>query len=95
MFGFLLSTSIFTFQSAWYLIVPFAVFLVVLYAGKMVSLASMCAALTSSIYITYMQLHISVEIVAASWLLTILVIYRHRANIVKIKNGTENKISWL
>ena len=31
----------------------------------------------------------------ASWLLTILVIYRHRANIVKIKNGTENKISWL
>ena len=66
MFGFLLSTSIFTFQSAWYLIVPFV-----------------------------MQLHISVEIVAASWLLTILVIYRHRANIVKIKNGTENKISWL
>ena len=95
MFGFLLSTSIFTFQSAWYLIVPFAVFLVVLYAGKMVSLSSMCAALTSSIYITVMQLHISVEIVAASWLLTILVIYRHRANIVKIKNGTENKISWL
>ena len=96
MFGFLLSTSIFTFQSAWYLIVPFAVFLVVRYAGKMVSLSSISADFTSSIYVrlTIIQ-DISVEIVAASWLLTILVIYRPRANIVKIKNGTENKISWL
>lgn len=95
MFGFLLSTSIFTFQNAWYLIVPLIAFLIVLFLSKMVSLSSMCAALVSSIYITIMQVQLSWEIVLASWLLTILVIYRHRGNIKKIKNGTENKISWL
>lgn len=95
MFGFLLSTSIFTFQSAWYVLIPFAFFFVILYVSKMVSLSSMIAALTSSIYITAMQVNISVEIVIASWLLTILVIYRHRKNITKIKNKTENKITWM
>lgn len=95
MFGFLLSTSIFTFGNAWYVFVPFIFFLIVLYLGKMVSLASMVAAVVSSIYITIMQYNISLEIIIASWLLTMLVIYRHRGNIVKIKNGTENKISWL
>lgn len=95
MFGFLLSTSIFTFGNLWYVLIPFIFFLIVLYLGKMVSLASMVAAVVSSIYITIMQYNISIEIIIASWLLTILVIYRHRGNIVKIKNGTENKISWL
>ncbi|WP_418766653.1 glycerol-3-phosphate 1-O-acyltransferase PlsY [Longicatena caecimuris] len=95
MFGFLLSTSIFTFQSAWYVIIPFLFFLVVLYLSKMVSLSSMMAALISSLYITYRQFDSSIEIIIASWLLTILVIYRHRSNIKKIADGTENKISWL
>lgn len=95
MFGFLLSTSIFTFGNLWYVLVPLIFFLIVLYLGKMVSLASMVAAIVSSIYITIMQYNISFEVILASWLLTVLVIYRHRGNIVKIKNGTENKISWL
>lgn len=95
MFGFLLSTSIFTFGNLWYVLVPLIFFMIVLYLGKMVSLASMVAAIVSSIYITIMQYNISFEVILASWLLTVLVIYRHRGNIVKIKNGTENKISWL
>lgn len=95
MFGFLLSTSIFTFQNGWYVLIPLIFFLIILYVGKMVSLASMIAAVASSLYITYMQYNISVEIIVASWLLTILVIYRHRSNIKKIKNHTENKVSWL
>lgn len=95
MFGFLLSTSIFTFQNAWYVILPLLFFLVVLFLSKMVSLSSMCAAIVSTAYITWMQYADSIEIVIASWLLTLLVIYRHRSNIIKIKNGTENKISWL
>lgn len=55
----------------------------------------MMAALISSLYITYRQFDSSIEIIIASWLLTILVIYRHRSNIKKIADGTENKISWL
>lgn len=95
MFGFLLSTSIFTFQNAWYLFLPLIAFLIVLYICKMVSLSSMIAAFVSSLFITYMQINNGAEIIIASWLLTILVVYRHRSNIVKIKNGTENKVSWL
>ena len=54
MFGFLLATSIFTFHNAWYLIVPLVVFLILLVLFKMVSLSSMCAAIASSLFITYM-----------------------------------------
>lgn len=95
MFGFLLSTSIFTFQNAWYVVIPFACFIVVLYCSKMVSLASMVAACASTLYIIWMQYQISIEIVIASILLTLLVVYRHRGNIKKIQEGNENKISWL
>lgn len=96
MFGFLLSTSIFTFEcNLLYVLIPFGCFFITLYLWKMVSLASIIAALASSLYITYMQMTISVEIIIASWLLTLLVIYRHRGNIKKIGNKTENKISWM
>lgn len=94
MFGFLLATSIFTFQNAWYLIVPLAAFLALLIVFKMVSLSSMVAALASSIFITCMQWE-NPEILLASWLMTLLIIYRHRSNIQKIAHGEENKISWL
>ena len=94
MFGFLLATSIFTFQNVWYLIIPLAAFLLLLVLFKMVSLASMAAALCSSIFISVMQMD-QPQIMIASWLMTFLVIYRHRSNIVKIKNGQENKVSWL
>lgn len=94
MFGFLLSTSIFTFGSIWYVLIPFLCFFLVLYFSKMVSLSSMIAAISSSLFITYMQME-QIPVIAASWLLTILVIFRHRTNIQKIRNGSENKISWL
>lgn len=95
MFGFLLSTSIFTFHSGWYVIIPFLVFIIILLASKMVSMASMLAATTSTIYITCMQFTTSKEIVIASWLLTILIVYRHRGNIKKIMKNEENKVTWL
>ena len=98
MFGFLFSTSIFLFQDASYLLVPFGMFLVVLYLFKYVSLDSMCEAIASSLYITALMLGFNVEsisVIVASWLMTVLVIYRHRTNIEKIKKGTENTISWL
>lgn len=93
MFGFLLSTAIFTFQSAWYVVIPFLFFLAVLKLSKMVSLSSMVAAISSTVYILIMQ-H-DPAITAASLLLTLLVIYRHRANIARIRSHTENKITWM
>lgn len=91
--GFLLSTAIFTFHNAMYVLIPLIAFFVLLYLFKMVSLASMSMAIVSSLYITFMQNNISITI--ASWLLSVLVVYRHRVNIGKIINHTENKITWL
>lgn len=93
MFGFLLGISIFTFHDASMLLIPFAAFIIVLLAGKMVSLASMVAAITSSIYIFIDSPADSTRV--ASILLTILLIYRHRTNIQRILKGEESKVSWL
>lgn len=93
MFGFLLSTSIFTFQNAWYVLIPFIFFMIFLKLFKMVSLASIIAALSSSIYITIMNAPI--EIILASYILTLVVIFRHRTNIKQIINNQERKVSWL
>lgn len=97
-FGFLLSCSIFVFQSAWYFVIPFVMFMIVLYLFKFVSLASICACICQSLYITSTQFKFdvpSILIIIASWIMTILVIVRHSENIKKVRTGTENKISWM
>lgn len=91
--GFLISTAFFTFHDAWFVVVPLLAFFLTLYLFKMVSLSSMCMALVSSFYITMMQDNVTITL--ASWLLTILVVYRHRTNIGKIINKTESKITWM
>lgn len=98
MFGFLISTSIFIFQEFSYFLVPLFMFLIILYLFKYVSLGSICASVCSSLYITAQLLSLDVNnlfIILASWLMTLLVIYRHSANVKRIQEGTENKVSWL
>ena len=98
MFGFLISTSIFIFQEFSYFLVPLFMFLIILYLFKYVSLGSICASVWSSLYITAQLLSLDVNnlfIILASWLMTLLVTYRHSANIKRIQEGTENKVSWL
>lgn len=97
-YGFLLAISVFIFKSPWNFILPLIMFFIVLYLFKFVSLASITALITSSLYITGTSTALNVEqcfIILASWLMTLLVINRHSGNIEKIKNGTENKVSWL
>ncbi|TKC19253.1 glycerol-3-phosphate 1-O-acyltransferase PlsY [Robertmurraya kyonggiensis] len=70
------------------------VFLISLYITKYVSFSSIIAALTAFLYaIVFGGGDIPLIIVAT--LLAGFVIYRHRANIVRIKNKTEPKIKWL
>ena len=97
-FGFLLSCAIFVFQDPWSFAGPFLMFFLVLYLFKYVSLASICGALYSSIFITSEQFILKMEpiiIIICSWLMTLLVIYRHKENMKRIKEGCENKISWM
>ncbi len=71
-------------------------FLITLKITKMVSLTSMVASTVALIY------SIIYGVVTGEWALCILVavlftfiIYRHRANIERIKNGTEPKVTWI
>ncbi|MGE6752672.1 glycerol-3-phosphate 1-O-acyltransferase PlsY [Rossellomorea sp. NPDC071047] len=69
-----------------------AVFFVCLYATKYVSLSSMIAAVLAFTYSIFTG---DIPLIIVVGILTIFVVYRHRANIVRIKNKTEPKIKWL
>ena len=71
-------------------------FLITLKITKMVSLTSMVASTVALIY------SIIYGVVTGDWAVMIVVavlftfiIYRHRANIERIKNGTEPKVTWI
>jgi acyl phosphate:glycerol-3-phosphate acyltransferase len=69
-----------------------AVFFICLYATKYVSLSSMIAAVLAFSYSIFTG---DIPLIIVVGILTIFVVYRHRANIVRIKNKTEPKIKWL
>jgi acyl phosphate:glycerol-3-phosphate acyltransferase len=75
-------------------VVLILVFFLLLYLTKYVSLSSMIAAIVALIYtLVFYTNDIPLLIVVA--VITIFVFYRHRANIKRIINRTEPKITWL
>ncbi len=77
-------------------ILLFITFIVTLKLTKIVSLTSMIAALVALIYsiIYYFVTGDFALGILVAFLFT-FIIYRHRANISRIKNGTEPKVKWL
>jgi glycerol-3-phosphate acyltransferase PlsY len=69
-----------------------AVFFVVLYISKYVSLSSMLTAIYTVIFSLYTK---DIPLIIVVVILTAFVIYRHRANIKRIINKTEPKVKWL
>ncbi|AMA52491.1 MULTISPECIES: glycerol-3-phosphate 1-O-acyltransferase PlsY [Bacillus] len=69
-----------------------AVFFIFLYLTKFVSLSSMLTGIYTVIYSLFVHDKYLLIVVT---LLTIFVIYRHRANIKRIINKTEPKVKWL
>ncbi len=67
-------------------------FFVSLFISKYVSLSSMLAGIIGIIYSLFTG---DVPLIIVISLLTSFVIYRHRANISRIINGTEPKITWM
>ncbi|ELO8894199.1 glycerol-3-phosphate 1-O-acyltransferase PlsY [Listeria monocytogenes] len=68
------------------------VFLVTLKLSKFVSLSSMIGALAALIISLFMGDWILIILVAC---IALFVIWRHRANITRIRNGEEPKIKWM
>ncbi|WP_010649108.1 glycerol-3-phosphate 1-O-acyltransferase PlsY [Oceanobacillus massiliensis] len=69
-----------------------ATFLITLYLSKYVSLSSIITGIIS-LFISFFFHDIGLIIIIS--LLTAFVIYRHKENIKRIKNGTEPKITWM
>ncbi|WP_314673710.1 glycerol-3-phosphate 1-O-acyltransferase PlsY [uncultured Solobacterium sp.] len=93
-FGFFLSIATFiNHQYFFQFFLPLLVFLVSLYLCRMVSLSSMIG-LGSSILISFF-IGNPLSITLSIFVLWLFVVYRHRANIERIKNGTESKIKWM
>jgi len=73
-------------------LVMFLVFFLSLYICKYVSLSSMITAVVALILSIIMS---DIPLIIVIAILTIFIIYRHRANIKRIKDGTEPKVKWI
>lgn len=91
--GFLLGISIFITHDYFFgFIIPLIIFFGSLYLSKIVSLSSMIAVASASIILAFR----AEPIVAGTFtLISAIVIWRHSANIKRIMDKTENKITWM
>jgi glycerol-3-phosphate acyltransferase PlsY len=71
-------------------LISLAVWILVCVLTRYVSLASICGAL--SLPIAARLVKYPVHLVAITALMSALAIYKHKANIVRLMNGTENKV---
>lgn len=93
-YGFFLGiTVLMNHQIFWQFIFPIICFLIILYLTKMVSVASIASILIEAIASLFFNTNKMIPL--AIFILWILVTYRHKANIERIKAGTESKIKWM
>lgn len=97
-YGFFLSIALLITHSwFWNFLFPVIVFFAVLYMTKMVSVSSMTS-VSAEALVTLVQFlfhKVPFAVPASTILLAVFIIYRHRSNIERIKNGTESKIKWM
>lgn len=93
MYGFLFGMAIVGGYGLQIFLFPLAVFLIVLYLWKIISISSIisAAAVTIFVYVTTG----SVPMLIALLIFTVLIIVRHKKNIIRMINHEENKISWM
>lgn len=85
--GYALATNIYAF------FISLAIFFIVLKITKYVSLSSILA--TLSIVIVAPFIGYSLTGVITNACILVILTYKHKANIIRIKEGTENKIKWM
>ena len=92
--GFLLGITIFlTHRPILHFVIPIATFFGLLYLTKMVSLSAMSALIVASVILLFTQN--DMRITLTFFIITCIVIYRHKANIKRIINKEESKITWM
>ena len=74
-------------------LLPIVVFLTILYVTKIVSLSSIGSAIVVTVYAALSTG--SVPVTAGLVVFTLLIVVRHRANIERVVQHRENKITWM
>jgi len=93
-FGYLLGVSLFISHTVVSMfLIPLITFFVILKLTKFVSLSSIIAISLAAVISFFVQSNLQVSICAL--LIAVLVVYRHRSNIERLRNHTENKVHWL
>ena len=95
-FGYLLGVSLFLVnpQLVWVLFfLPIAMALTILKFTKYVSFSAMVSVTITVILSFFVQPNLTVSL--ALVMIDILLIYRHRSNIERLRNGTERKVTWI
>lgn len=93
MYGFLFGMALFASHSLWIFFLPLITFMVVLYFGKIVALASIISAILNTIFIYFTE--DSLPLFFASLIFTVIIVVRHKKNIERMIKGEENKITWM
>lgn len=93
-YGFLLGLVVFLHQPVfWQFVFPILCFFFILYLCRMVSVSSILSLLAAVIVCWFSNAPLQASLsLSALWC---FVTYRHRSNIERIKNGTENTIKWM
>jgi acyl phosphate:glycerol-3-phosphate acyltransferase len=74
------------------LVITLAIFVVVVWLSKHISLGSIIGALVFP-FVVWLTMHPPAPILAASIAGALLIVYRHKANISRLRSGTENVFS--
>ena len=93
MYGFLFGLIVVGGYSIFFFLIPLVSFLVILYIGKIIALASMGSAVVATVYVALSTGSVLFTIALAVF--TLLIILRHIPNIKRIIKHEENKIKWM
>lgn len=93
MYGFLFGMALFGGYSLSIFFLPLIAFLIILYLGKIIALASILSAAINTVYIFFITGNSLVFWV--SLIFTLVILVRHKSNLLRIKEGTENTITWM
>lgn len=93
MYGFLFGMTVVAHRSPLLFIFPLAVFLIIILITRIIAISSIGSALAVTVYAAFFEN--SPALFVSLCIFSVLIIVRHRANIIRMIRGEENKVSWI
>ena len=93
MYGFLFGMTVVAHRSPLLFLLPLAVFLIIILITRIIAISSIGSALAVTVYAAFFEN--SPALFVSLCIFSVLIIVRHRANIIRMIRGEENKVSWI